>query len=422
MISRFDSFIKSDFTAAVSPDAPPDLYRRVFEVSPIACVLLDPGLRTIATNSAFDAVAEANAAYPDHGHVGAVHGSVEHVLRRGGTARARGDAWWSGSEANGTPRIWDVTTTAVPDSRGLTAALLQQVEDVTDVVTQDRATAVEARTEHDRLVDEISTAQDSLAVRAEQLQALNEQLQRAGHRDRSVAQALQDALLATLPTTSHLQLAARYLTATGSDQVGGDWYDAYVGPDEDVTLTIGDVMGHDIVAAGLMGQLRNLLRALVVDRGEGPAQLLSRLDRALQRLHVDTLATAALLAARPSPTGGWDLRWSNAGHPAPMLIGEDGSVDLLDGARSALLGVAPDTSRADLTRHVPPGAVLLLYTDGLIETRDRDIDDGKARLAVAARRHHHLTPGRFLDAVLDEMLGGAPEDDVAVLAVRFATA
>ncbi len=426
---------------SVSPSA--EQYRDAFRASPVASLLLDLTLRIIDVNAAFYRMSGTTAAHvlghdllevvrigsagtdeTDHlTAADAISASIERVRTTGSADRVV-DMPWTIRHHDRVPdrRIWHATTTAVPNDVGDLTLLLHQVDDVTESVATRREADSSDRTEHARLVEEVNTAQESLILRAEQLQRLNEQLQHAGHHDRSVAQALQSSLLAQLPTAPHLQLAARYLTAAGTDQVGGDWYDAYVAPNADVTFTIGDVMGHDIVAAGLMGQLRNVLRALVVDRNESPAQLLSRLDRALQRLHVDTLATAALLAATPDGDGGWTLRWSNAGHPAPMLLSPDGVVELLDGARSALLGVRPDITRADLARHVASGSVLLLYTDGLIETRNRDLDDGKARLAQAAAHHHRLAPGQFLDAVLADMVGGQPEDDVAVLAVRFSAA
>lgn len=258
---------------------------------------------------------------------------------------------------------------------------------------------------------------------AHRLHEVNRRLHRAGLHDRVVALALQDAMLTRLPTSADLLLAARYLTAAEEDQVGGDWYDALVLPTGRTSLIIGDVIGHDIEAAATMGQLRNILRALVWDRDEAPAAVVGRLDRAIRELHIDTIATVVLATVGPpapdDPTSVATLQWSNAGHPAPVLIHADGTAIALDATTDVLLGVQPDTVRRDHHHRVPPGATLLLYTDGLVETRTHAIDDGQLRLLDAARTHHRRELGELLDAVISEMVGDRPRDDVAVLAARF---
>ncbi len=259
---------------------------------------------------------------------------------------------------------------------------------------------------------------------AEALRAANQRLHAVAAHDRTVARALQDAMLTRLPEPDHLHLVARYLTATGTEQVGGDWYDALIAPGGATTVMIGDVAGHDIAAAAVMGQLRNLLRALVWDRPDDPpSAIVGRLDRAMRDLHVPTLATLVLLSIeqhdRDRPRGLRTLRWTNAGHPTPILVHADGTVVVLDTSNDLLLGVVPDTDRHDHTHPAPPGSTLILYTDGLIETRDADLDAGTARLLDTLRAHHRSEPGELLDAVLADMVGRQPADDVAVLAVRF---
>jgi serine phosphatase RsbU (regulator of sigma subunit)/anti-sigma regulatory factor (Ser/Thr protein kinase) len=265
-------------------------------------------------------------------------------------------------------------------------------------------------------------ASDEAAV-SERWQHSNRLLLQAGRHDRAIALALQAAMLTRLPHSDFLQLAARYITAAEQDQVGGDWYDALVLPNGSTTLVIGDVTGHDIAAASVMGQLRNLLRALLWDRKEAPSATVSRLDRAMRDLRVDTLATMIVLSVDRSPAGQPEgtstLRWTNAGHPAPMLMLGDGTVVILDDTTDVLLGVDPETVRRDHVCVVPEGATLLLYTDGLVETRDEGIDVGQARLRDALRTHHQLEPDALLDAVLAGLVGDQPRDDVAVLAVRF---
>jgi serine phosphatase RsbU (regulator of sigma subunit) len=236
----------------------------------------------------------------------------------------------------------------------------------------------------------------------------------------SVAATLQRAMLTHLPRPATLEVAARYLPAHALDQVGGDWYDAFSAGDATV-LAIGDTAGHDISAAADMGQLRTLLRGYAVDREEPPSQTMARLDRALENLHVDTLATIVLARVQPDPAvpGGHTLRWTSAGHPAPLLLLADGSVELLASRPDLLVGVDAGRPRGDHTAALPPGSTLLLYTDGLIERRadGRSIDAGTERLAGCLRE---LT-GQPLEELLDELveqLGDGRDDDIAVLAVR----
>ncbi|PPK93195.1 stage II sporulation protein E [Kineococcus xinjiangensis] len=238
---------------------------------------------------------------------------------------------------------------------------------------------------------------------------------------REAARTLQAAMLTELPQPDHLELACRYLPASSGDQVGGDWYDAVVA-DSGTTLVIGDVMGHDVGAAADMGQVRAMLRAYAVDRPEPPSALLCRLERSVQVLGLDVLATAVVArveqTAEDRARGLRRLRWSNAGHPPPLLLHADGRVEVLDGEPDLMLGVDPDAVREDGTCELPPGSTLLLYTDGLVERRDATLEAGVALLAreLAARAGQPLA--QLLDGVLGAVLGEDPEDDVAVLAVR----
>jgi serine phosphatase RsbU (regulator of sigma subunit) len=259
---------------------------------------------------------------------------------------------------------------------------------------------------------------------AQQLLEANRRLRAIAAHDRTVALALQDAMLTRLPEPDHLHLVARYLTATGTEQVGGDWYDALILPGGATTVVIGDVAGHDINAAAAMGQLRNMLRAFAWDHPEDrPSTIMSRLDRAAHELTPGTLATLVLLEVEQPPAdraiGMRELRWTNAGHPPPILLHADGTAVMLDTAHDLLIGAAPDRPRHDHTHSAPPGSTLILYTDGLIETRTADIDAGQARLLDSLRAHHRLPTGELLDAVVVEMVGSQPDDDVAILAVRF---
>jgi serine phosphatase RsbU (regulator of sigma subunit) len=162
-----------------------------------------------------------------------------------------------------------------------------------------------------------------------------------------------------------------------------------------------------------------VLRGVAQALGQPPAAVLSMLDRALARLQVSTLATAVLCEIRTAgpPAAGWVLRWSNAGHPPPLLLRADGSTLLLERAPDLLLGLDPDALRADHEHPLTPGDTVLLYTDGLVERRREHLDDAFVRLAVATDG----LAGRPLDELCDTLLARlAPdaEDDVALIALR----
>jgi serine phosphatase RsbU (regulator of sigma subunit) len=267
------------------------------------------------------------------------------------------------------------------------------------------------------------TAQDKaakLALARYTAQALDRALLLA---DRvSVARTLQRAMMTDLPEPDHLHVAARYVPASGSDQVGGDWYDAFLTPDGATELAIGDVTGHDIVAAATMGQLRSILRGYGVDRDEVPSQTLRRLDRAMTALRIDTLATVLLARVEQTDSderaGLRRLRWSSAGHPPPVLVHDDGRTEVLWRAADPLLGLGTEPDRHDHVVALPPGSTLVLYTDGLVERRGEDLDAAIAALADQLGRLHHLPLEEVLDAVVATADQGG-EDDVVVLAVRL---
>jgi serine phosphatase RsbU (regulator of sigma subunit) len=234
---------------------------------------------------------------------------------------------------------------------------------------------------------------------------------------------LQGAMLTQLPTADGVALAAEYRPAGARDKVGGDWYDAVVLGSGDISLTIGDVAGHDIAAAGVMGELRSMLRALAWAVDDRPSAHVSRLDRAMRDFDIDRFAT--LVFARIGPpdagTGVRRIQWTNAGHLPPLLVHADGNAELLDDGQPAdiVLGVSHDSERRDQVAWVPPGSTLLLYTDGLIERRGEDLHAGIARLRAHAGRLKDLKPDEFIGALIEELVGRRHEDDIAMLAVRF---
>ncbi|TFV55690.1 GAF domain-containing protein [Geodermatophilus sp. DF01-2] len=243
----------------------------------------------------------------------------------------------------------------------------------------------------------------------------------AAEAGRRLSETLQRSLLTNPPQPDDLSIAVRYQPAAEQAQVGGDWYDAFHTPDGTTTLVIGDVAGHDRTATAAMAQVRNVLRGVAQTLEESPAAVLSALDRALDGLGVATLATAILCQVAGhragAARGGRLLRWSNAGHPPPLLVRPDGTVELLERRADLLLGVDPAAGRADHTVVLHPGAALVLYTDGLIERRGEPLDAGLRRLAATAAGLPALSAEELSDALLDRLARDA-EDDVALLVLR----
>ncbi len=237
---------------------------------------------------------------------------------------------------------------------------------------------------------------------------------------RALADALQRSMLTAPPTLEDCQIVVRYVPAAEGAEIGGDWYDAFQQSTGTTVLAIGDVVGHDTRAAAAMGQVRGLLRGISYSSGGSPAWVLTELDRALEGLALHTMATALVAHLEPGEAGGMLLRWSNAGHPPPALLEADGTVRLLDVTEAnLLLGVQPGFVREDRTALLERGATVLLYTDGLVERRDRDIDAGTEELLAVLRECGGLPLDALCDEVLRRMFLPDAEDDVAVLAVRL---
>jgi serine phosphatase RsbU (regulator of sigma subunit) len=241
---------------------------------------------------------------------------------------------------------------------------------------------------------------------------------------RNFSEALQYSLLTDPPQSQALQIAVRYQPATHDVQVGGDWYDAVVTPSGETVIVIGDVVGHDTQATVMMGQLRGLLRGIAYTTGDSPAVLLSRLEALIEGLSLDTLATVIVarveIADNEYPPGSALLRWSNAGHPPPMLVRPDGHVQpLVVDEKDQLLGVDATSTHLDHVTALRPGCTVLLYTDGLVERRGSDLDEGIARLAATLRAVGNWPLERLCDEVLARLAQSDSEDDVALLAMRL---
>ncbi|QXG76209.1 SpoIIE family protein phosphatase [Modestobacter sp. L9-4] len=242
----------------------------------------------------------------------------------------------------------------------------------------------------------------------------------------ALAEQLQRSFLTAPPEPDHAEIVARYLPATEAAAVGGDWYDAFLQPDGATVLVIGDVVGHDIAAAATMGQLRSLLRGIATSHDEaGPADVLRRLDTSMELLQLDTLATAAVARfeqdAGQRERGTTRMRWSSAGHLPPVVVHRDGTVTALEPAGPAelLLGVDPGTRRTDSVVTLDRGDTVLLFTDGLVERRDSDLDAGTARLLAVLAELGSRPLQEVCDLLLERLVEGRPDDDVALVAVRL---
>jgi sigma-B regulation protein RsbU (phosphoserine phosphatase) len=244
-------------------------------------------------------------------------------------------------------------------------------------------------------------------------------------RQLAVAETLQRSLL-TPPMVAdpqRLEIAVRYRPAARYQEVGGDWYDAFAQPDGASALVIGDVVGHDVEATAAMSQIRSMLRALAHDQPGSPAHILDRLDQVLTGLHADTMATALLARVElPGPGAGAEpctIRWSSAGHPAPLVLTADGRVRVLDSPPQRPLGTGWTGARRDDDVRLCPGDMVLLITDGLLEQGRLDLDRGLSRLTSALSACAGLSVEAVCDRLLDSVVPGRADDDIALLALRY---
>ena len=246
--------------------------------------------------------------------------------------------------------------------------------------------------------------------------------------EHAAAATLQHSLLPAVPNVPGLQIAARYLVGMDGNQVGGDWYDVLNLPDGAVGVAVGDVVGHDLRAAAAMGQLRGVLRSYAWDGGP-PGSVLDRCDQLVQGLDMAAMATAVYARLEPPDAAGERiLRYANAGHPTPLLLGPNGKLRRLDGNHSPMIGAVPSLGRRDgpgrteAAVRCVPGSVLVLYTDGLTDIAGEDADQ---RTELLERTVAELPPGVSAQTVVEEVIRVcAParrRDDVAMLAVRLSS-
>jgi serine phosphatase RsbU (regulator of sigma subunit) len=241
-------------------------------------------------------------------------------------------------------------------------------------------------------------------------------------REAYIADELQRTMLPEhLPQPTGVKLASRYLPAAETARVGGDWYDAIPLPGSRVALVVGDVMGHSMTSAAIMGQLRTTTQTLA-GLDLPPQEVLHHLDEQAQRLGSDRMATCLYAVYDPVTHR---ITIANAGHPPPILLHLGGRAEVLrvpPGAPIGVGGVDFETVELD----APAGSTLLLYTDGLVESRLRDVTTGiellRERLAHTAQLTgpDHPPPLEALcDEVLDMLGPGDRDDDIALLAARF---
>ncbi|MEU9285299.1 SpoIIE family protein phosphatase [Streptomyces sp. NPDC048275] len=241
-------------------------------------------------------------------------------------------------------------------------------------------------------------------------------------REAYIADELQRTMLPeTLPRPTGVRLASRYLPAAETARVGGDWYDAIPLPGSRVALVVGDVMGHSMTSAAIMGQLRTTAQTLA-GLDLPPQEVLHHLDEQAQRLGTDRMATCLYAVYDPVAHR---ITIANAGHPPPVLLHLGGRAEVLRVPPGAPIGVGGvDFEAVELD--APAGATLLLYTDGLVESRLRDVWTGieqlREKIAATAQLTgpDHPPPLEALcDEVLDMLGPGDRDDDIALLAARF---
>ncbi|RZU36143.1 serine phosphatase RsbU (regulator of sigma subunit) [Streptomyces sp. BK022] len=401
-------------------------YAAVFQALPGAVALISADLVFVDANLAFLTQAGRSRdqvvgrylfdAFPDNpadpGASGArnLEASLRRVLlnREPDTmALQRYDVESADQDGRWEERYWSPVNAPVFAPDGHIAVLIHRVEEVTELLRTTGRPGGERN------------LQAELYSRMRELHQVNERLRRAHAREREVALALQRAMLPAPAPVGRHKFAVRYRPAVGSLNVCGDWYDLAMLVDGDrIAVAVGDVVGHGLAAAGVMGQLRSALSA-TSRVARGPAQALEALDRYAHSLEGAQSTSAVAVFSD------WDhhtLTYSSAGHPPPVLLRGAGDADLLDRATDPPLDAAFEPSpRPEATLGFAEGDALVLYTDGLIERRHQDIDTGLDRLVESLESNRDImSPEALADAVLSEMLPSeGMTDDTALVVVRL---
>jgi serine phosphatase RsbU (regulator of sigma subunit) len=250
------------------------------------------------------------------------------------------------------------------------------------------------------------------------LQLVGDRLALAAHThvsavERAAAAALQNSLLpSVLPTVPGLRFAARYVPGTDTG-VGGDWYDVFGLPDQRVGIVMGDVVGHGLAAAVIMGRLRSALRAYALDVDD-PGEVLHKLNRKAHHFEYGAMATVCYAVIDRHHE---HVTMALAGHPPPVLAEPGGTGTLMERPVGPPIGFpSSDRLYPSSVLELPPGALLCFYTDGLVERRDSTIDVGLRRLCAAVSA---AEPETVCARVMGDLVGRhAARDDIAMLVVR----
>ncbi|WP_327686061.1 PP2C family protein-serine/threonine phosphatase [Streptomyces sp. NBC_00467] len=403
-------------------------FQAVFQALPGAVALLTPDLVYADVNEAylsmsgrardqligryvFDVFPD-NPGDPDATGVRNLHASLRRVAATGERdtmALQRYDVADSEQPGVWQERYWSPVNVPVLAPDGTVTLIVHRVEEVTELIKArgnrgggDRTQVLEAE----------------LYTRARELQELNKRLRQAHAREREVALHLQQSMLPAPRPLGHHRAAVRYRPATGALNVCGDWYDLVDLPETGRTaVAVGDVVGHGLRAAGVMGQLRSALSAASRVAG-GPAEALEVLG--LYARYVDG-AESTTAASVFIDWAGRTLTYSSAGHPPPAVCDPQGAVTFLDQATDPPLGARPEhVPRPQAHAAFADGSALVLYTDGLVERRQEDIGTGLQRLADSLARHRTADPDRLSDALLADLIPPAGlTDDTALIVVRL---
>ncbi len=403
-------------------------YQAVFQSLPAAVALLTPDLVYADVNEAFVSTSGRTRGqligrflfdvFPDNPNDPAATGmrNLYASLRRVATTAERDTMALQRYDVEDPERpgiwqerYWSPINVPVPAPDGTVALLLHRVEEVTELIKArgTRTGGASAR-----------VLEAELYTRAKELQDVNERLRQAHAREREVALHLQQAMLPAPRPLAHHRAAVRYRPAIGALNVCGDWYDLVDLPAQGRTaLAVGDVVGHGLTAAGIMGQLRSALSA-ACHVAEGPAQALEVLGQYARSLDgAESTSAACVFVDWNNHT----LTYSSAGHPPPVLCHPDGTVTFLDQATDPPLGARPEHApRPQASLPFTGDGVLVLYTDGLIERRREDIDTGLHRLAASLARHHTTNPETLADSLLGDLIPPAGlTDDTALIVLRL---
>lgn len=404
-------------------------YTALFAAVPAACVVLDRDLTIVTLNDAYVEVTGRSAAElagrsffeafpPEEGDPAspgaeAQRVSLEAVLASGRTNMLllhRFPIPRTGRDGEFEPRWWNVTNRPLLGADGQVELIIHHVDDITAFVTSQQSGT-------DSAPGASEAPRAELFTRARELEQANARLQATTVHNHDVALTLQQTMLATPDLAAHPEIAVRYRPALRGMNACGDWYDVVDLPDGRLGLTVGDVVGHGVTAASVMGMLRSALSA-AIRVADGPSGALEALGLYARSQEGATATTT--FACQVFPVSRL-LSYSSAGHLPPVLMRADGTHEFLDRATDPPLGVRIEhVPRPQATAEYHPGDTLVMYTDGLVERRGEDIDVGLDRLVAATRNLCHLPPELLADGLLHAMTNPAGQhDDVSLMVTRL---